>query len=47
MAAGRGAPASDVDHEVFVRLNRSKVNENVVINMIWAWTLRTGWSFHH
>jgi hypothetical protein len=37
-----GAPAADVDHGVFARLNRFKVNENLVINMIWAWRLRTG-----
>jgi hypothetical protein len=47
MAIGGGAPADDVDHEVFVRLNRFKVSENLVIDMIWAWTLRTGWSFRH
>jgi hypothetical protein len=35
MAVGVGAPASDVDHEVFMRLNRFKVSENLVINMIW------------
>jgi hypothetical protein len=41
---GRGY---DVDHEVFARLNRFKVNQNVVINMVWAWTLRTGWGVSH
>jgi hypothetical protein len=36
MAVGGGAPADDVDHEVFARLNRFNVSENLVINMIWA-----------
>jgi hypothetical protein len=33
---GGGAPASDVDHGVLARLNRFKVNQNLVINMIWV-----------
>jgi hypothetical protein len=47
MAVGGGAPGYDVDHEVFVRLNRFKVNQNLVINMVWAWTLWTGWVVSH
>jgi hypothetical protein len=43
MAAGGDAPAYGVDHEVIARLNRFKVDQNLVINTIWAWTLRTGW----
>jgi hypothetical protein len=31
--AGGGAPADEVDHEVFARLNRFKVSENLVINL--------------
>jgi hypothetical protein len=34
MVAGGGAPAYDVDHEVIVVLNRFKVDQNLVINMI-------------
>jgi hypothetical protein len=34
MAAGGGAPASNVDHEIFARLNRFEVNENLVINVL-------------
>jgi hypothetical protein len=30
-----------------VRLNRFKVSENLVINMVWAWTRRTGWLLRH
>jgi hypothetical protein len=32
MAAGDGAPACEVDHEVFVGLDRFKADENLVIN---------------
>jgi len=39
MAAGGGAPAYDVDHEVFVLLDRFKYDQNLVINMI----LGRGW----
>jgi len=42
MAADGGAPAHEVDHEVFVALDRFKADENLVINMIWAWTVRPG-----
>jgi len=34
MAAGGGAPAYEVDHEVFVVLDRFKVDENLVIDMV-------------
>jgi hypothetical protein len=36
MAAGGGAPDYDVDHEIFAFLNRFNVNQNLVINMVWA-----------
>jgi hypothetical protein len=42
IAAGGGAPAYDVDHEVFAVLDRFKVDQNLVINMIGAWTV-PGW----
>jgi hypothetical protein len=32
--AGSSAPADDVDHEVFAHLNRFKVSENLVINVL-------------
>ena len=35
-------PAYDVDHEVYVVLNRFNVCQNLVINMIWARAGRTG-----
>jgi hypothetical protein len=34
MAAGGGAAVYDVDHEVFVHLDRFKTRQNLVINMI-------------
>jgi hypothetical protein len=34
MVAGGGAPVYDVDHEVFARLNRFEVSQNLVINMV-------------
>jgi len=43
MATDGGGPACEVDHEVFVDLDRFKVNENLVINMLGAWTVRPGW----
>ena len=43
MAADGGAPAYDVDHEVFVVLDRFKADQNLVINMIGAWTVHHGW----
>jgi hypothetical protein len=39
MATGGGAPSYDIDHEVFALLDRFKGAKNLVINMIWAWTL--------
>jgi len=42
MAAGGWPLAYDVDHEVFVVLDRFKACQNLVINMIRAWTV-PGW----
>jgi len=38
MAAEACAPTYDVDHEVFVLLDRFNCCQNLVINMIEAWT---------
>jgi hypothetical protein len=43
MAADGGAPAYEVDHEVFVVLDRFKADENLVINMAGVWTVRPDW----